>query len=1113
MLAQVGGTLANDTVWAIEDSPFEVTSDVTIPAGVTLLIEPGVNLQFRSGTRLNIEGRIVAEGTPDARIQMVGYNGVRWNGLNMDDTLADNRITYTDMIRGDGQGEAIDIDYSRLFLDNVTWSNTTGTILELNHPSIIVRNSQFPASPSGDEVVHGNYIEDDEYLILESNVFANSNNGGDVIDFLGAERPGPVLQVLNNVFLGGGDDGLDLDGTDAHIEGNVFMNFSKNTSRATTSNAIATGEPQSGEANRTEITVVRNLFINNDHSLLLKEDAFATLQNNVFVNSQIAAIQFNEVGGTAVHGAGKGATLSGNIFWNNNQLFKNLVDQAGFKTDLTASNNLMPDELVTFGSNTINAHDLGEGNLAGDPLFVDAGNGDFRLQAGSPARGTGPLGIDMGALVASGPRVVQRFASANDDTWTIDVGGPGVTQYRYRLDDGALSSVRDVSEPIEIPQGDAEVKLSVVGMNSAGEWYTGATAAWNDHQYRLITPKRIRSGESLPVVSQSLAWDGSIDRSYLQSLPLTSNATLTETSLFYARGVATASPVVTTNESSIELTVEDQVHEIEVLGDDFPVESITGTLVGDIVWTADREYHLTGDVQIPAGASLTIEPGVRVLLGTDVNLEVRGTFASLGTPDDPVLFRPLNQGDAWGGLEFTDTQNVRLQNTFLTGGGGDASRNFGHSNSQPVIKSVRSQVDCDGCYVIDAPGKAFGASNGILQIANSVVSRTDTGGEFMASIARISDTWVIDIPDRGNDFSDDDNDGFYFAGAHSSGEPSRFERSIVYGTKDDGLDHNGARLEVVSSWIEGADHEGLAASNTNWATVTDSVFMGGNQGVEAGYGGPDVTVTQSVIVRNQNQTDPDSPITAGLRFGDGYDGSNGNYTGHITAEYLAIHDNGDNVRNYDGTIPGSQAGAIDLTSSLANDEDATDPTNFDGVPVFSPSMHLLRASAGFSAGPDGMPVGRVVPAVEVIISTIKSPDFNDDGQVDAIDIDLLCAAIQAEETDLRFDLDGDGTVSIQDHDQLITERLQTTYGDSNLDGRFDSSDLVAVFIAGEYEDGVVGNSGWADGDWNCDGEFDTSDLVYAFQRGGYVAAAVPTRAMLEDVASALEGDPTRKGNR
>jgi hypothetical protein len=62
-------------------------------------------------------------------------------------------------------------------------------------------------------------------------------------------------------------------------------------------------------------------------------------------------------------------------------------------------------------------------------------------------------------------------------------------------------------------------------------------------------------------------------------------------------------------------------------------------------------------------------------------------------------------------------------------------------------------------------------------------------------------------------------------------------------------------------------------------------------------------------------------------------------------------------------------------------------------------------------------------------------------------------------------------------------------GDSNQDGVFNSSDLILVFQAGEYEDAINGNSTFAEGDWNGDGDFNSSDLVLAFQRGNYVNAA------------------------
>ena len=61
----------------------------------------------------------------------------------------------------------------------------------------------------------------------------------------------------------------------------------------------------------------------------------------------------------------------------------------------------------------------------------------------------------------------------------------------------------------------------------------------------------------------------------------------------------------------------------------------------------------------------------------------------------------------------------------------------------------------------------------------------------------------------------------------------------------------------------------------------------------------------------------------------------------------------------------------------------------------------------------------------------------------------------------------------------------TYFGDSNLDGEFNSTDFVTVFTEGKYEDGVAANAGWASGDWNGDKEFDSSDFVAAFVAGGY----------------------------
>ncbi|MCA9201129.1 MAG: hypothetical protein KDA87_26495, partial [Planctomycetales bacterium] len=90
-------------------------------------------------------------------------------------------------------------------------------------------------------------------------------------------------------------------------------------------------------------------------------------------------------------------------------------------------------------------------------------------------------------------------------------------------------------------------------------------------------------------------------------------------------------------------------------------------------------------------------------------------------------------------------------------------------------------------------------------------------------------------------------------------------------------------------------------------------------------------------------------------------------------------------------------------------------------------------------------------------------DFNDNGQFDVTDINRLDAAIAKGVPDERYDMANDGQLDLADRQYWIFQIANSTYGDSNLDGTFNSQDLVITFQAGEYEDSLVGNSNWSDG--------------------------------------------------
>ena len=144
-------------------------------------------------------------------------------------------------------------------------------------------------------------------------------------------------------------------------------------------------------------------------------------------------------------------------------------------------------------------------------------------------------------------------------------------------------------------------------------------------------------------------------------------------------------------------------------------------------------------------------------------------------------------------------------------------------------------------------------------------------------------------------------------------------------------------------------------------------------------------------------------------------------------------------------------------------------------------------------------------------------DFNSDGILGIDDLDQLSVNIAAGNTDAMYDLDRSGVVNLDDRQYWVTDLKKTWIGDTNLDGAFNSNDLIAIFAAGEYEDGLTQNSTWSTGDWNGDREVDSGDIIAAFSDGGYEAgprAAVSRRAGAVECPAAggwpaPDGPPTK----
>ncbi len=134
---------------------------------------------------------------------------------------------------------------------------------------------------------------------------------------------------------------------------------------------------------------------------------------------------------------------------------------------------------------------------------------------------------------------------------------------------------------------------------------------------------------------------------------------------------------------------------------------------------------------------------------------------------------------------------------------------------------------------------------------------------------------------------------------------------------------------------------------------------------------------------------------------------------------------------------------------------------------------------------DNSPAGSILPGyisagdIDMMTYYMLNPPGNT--------TDAIFRAMDLASEDEQGSLVGvpDGVIDHNDREYLIAMMLATWPGDSDLNGRFDSLDFVSVFIAGEYEDGLLQNSVWAEGDWDGDLDFVTNDFVYVWIHGGY----------------------------
>ena len=506
------GVLAENTIWTPQEGPYRVTGELTVPFGVDLTIMPGTTIFFDTDAKIVIRGRLIAEGTEYELIRFTRTPGAggTWDGIQFVNTMRDNRITYAVIEYGRTNNGMVGLENSDLLLDHVTLDNTDLRRVSSINSSLIVSNCVFtdifgpdepPTTDNRSEHIWGRGIPEDGYFIIESNVFGTTKGHNDAIDFNGPSRPNPVAQILDNVFLGGGDDALDLD-SDAHIEGNVFKRYHKDVYNTSTgeANVISAGGGK-------DYYLLRNLFHDIDHVAFIKEDSFVTFENNTVVDANKAVLYFDLAGQAS--GPGRGAYVDGSIFWNTGLIF----DEVTASTDITVNRSIIPVEW----------HYLGQGNIDADPIFVEPNTDPpwlawrnqvatgFHLRPSSPAIGAGPCGLDMGAYVPGGAAICGEPDEVTHRTdAALVVGGPGITHYKYSVNGGPWSQEQSVDVPIELANllNGQSYTVYAIGKNSAGFWQSEESPSTSRTWTIDVSHQRLVINEVLAINISAIEHEG-----------------------------------------------------------------------------------------------------------------------------------------------------------------------------------------------------------------------------------------------------------------------------------------------------------------------------------------------------------------------------------------------------------------------------------------------------------------------------------------------------------------------------------------------------------------------------------------------------------------------------
>lgn len=218
-----GGDISG--TWLLAESPYLINGDITIPDNLTLIIEPGVKVEFQGHYSLNVQGRLLAVGTEaDSILFTVNdttgfslYNNTLggWGGIRFSDTPVNNdssKISYCCL------------EYGKAIAPG--WPFYAGgaiCILQFGKVKIsdcLIQNNFSTGTSEEHAIAGGLYLFKSNIIVKNTTFLNNHSHGGGAIYF---DESNPIFE--NNVFK----NNYAYDGGGVAMGGESYPSFKNDT--------------------------------------------------------------------------------------------------------------------------------------------------------------------------------------------------------------------------------------------------------------------------------------------------------------------------------------------------------------------------------------------------------------------------------------------------------------------------------------------------------------------------------------------------------------------------------------------------------------------------------------------------------------------------------------------------------------------------------------------------------------------------------------------------------------------------------------------------------------------------------------------------------------------